>query len=99
MLRDGTEVTRLLFVRHAQPVGTPAGVVPQGWLDADLTDLGAAQAAAAAARLAAEPLVAVACSHMVRAHRTAEVIAERHALDLIVRPGLAEIDVYADMPA
>lgn len=99
LLRDGTEVTRLLFVRHAQPIGTPEGVVPQGWLDASLSALGLEQAAAVAARLVDEPIAAVACSHMVRARSTAEEIAARHSLDVVVRPGLAEIDVYADMPA
>lgn len=99
LLRDGTEVTRLLFVRHAQPAGTPPGVVPQGWLDAPLTDLGLQQAAAVAELLAGEPIAAVACSHLRRAQRTAEQIAVRHALDLDVRPALAEIDVYAEMPA
>lgn len=99
LLRDGTEVTRLVFVRHAQPVGTPEGVVPQGWLDAELTALGHEQAAAVAELLAGEPVAAVACSHMKRARRTAEEIAARHRLDVDVRPALAEVDVYANMPA
>jgi probable phosphoglycerate mutase len=99
LLRDGTEVTRLLFVRHAQPAATPAGVVPQGWLDAELTPLGLDQAAAVASALAGEPVVAVVASHLKRAQQTAEVIAARHALDIVVRPALAEVDVYADMPA
>jgi broad specificity phosphatase PhoE len=99
MLRAGIEVTRLLFVRHGQQESTPEGVVPQGWLDAELTLTGLAQAAAVASLLAAEPLAAVACSDMRRARHTAEEIASRHAHDATVFPELAEIDVYADLPA
>lgn len=99
LLRDGTEVTRLVFVRHAQPVGTPEGVVPQGWLDADLTELGRQQAALVATHLAEAKLAAIVCSHLRRAVQTAEEIATRHSVELEVRPALAEIDVYADTPA
>ncbi len=99
MLRDGSEVTRLVFVRHAQPESTPEGVLPQGWLDADLTELGRRQAALVADHLAGEKFAAVASSDMRRAVQTAAAIAVPHQLELTVRMGLSEIDVYADTPA
>ena len=98
LLRDGTEFTRLLLVRHAQQESTPAGMLPQAWLDGELTETGHRQATAVAELLAGESLAAVACSHMHRARSTAEQIAARHAVEPLVRPDLAEIDVYADMP-
>lgn len=98
LLRDGAEHTRVLLVRHAQQGSTPDGVLPQAWLDAELTPLGLKQAAAVASHLAGSPLAAVYCSHMRRAHRTAEEIAARHALDVVVRRELAEVDVYAGLP-
>jgi len=49
--------------------------------------------------LAGESLAAVACSHMHRARSTADAIATRHGLAPLVRPDLAEVDAYADMPA
>jgi broad specificity phosphatase PhoE len=99
LLRDGTEFTRLLLVRHAQQESTPAGVMPQAWLDGELTGTGRRQAAVVAEHLAVESLAAVACSHMLRARATAEVIAAGHRVEPLVRPDLAEVDAYADMPA
>jgi broad specificity phosphatase PhoE len=99
LLRDGTEFTRLLLVRHAQQESTPAGVMPQAWLDGELTATGRRQAAAVAEHLAGESLAALACSHMLRARATAEAIAAGHRVEPLVRPDLAEVDAYADMPA
>lgn len=98
VLRDGTEHTSLLFVRHGKQESPPDGAFPQDWLDGELTATGLAQAAAVADLLASEPLAAIASSTLRRARRTAEEIASRHALDVQVFPGLAEIDCYADVP-
>jgi broad specificity phosphatase PhoE len=99
VLRDGTEHTRLVFVRHGQQQPAPAGALPQEWLDGELTTTGLAQAAAVGDLLAGEPLAAIASSDLRRAWQTAEAIASRHKLEVQVFPGLSEIDCYSDVPA
>jgi probable phosphoglycerate mutase len=82
---------RLFLVRHGQ---TPANVARQ--LDTahpglDLTDVGREQAEALAHRLEGEDLGAIYVSDLVRTHQTAEPLARALGLELIVLPGLREI--------
>lgn len=85
----------LLILRHAQSTWNAQGKW-QGQADPPLTELGEQQAILAATRLAAEaPFDGVATSDLVRARRTAEVMAGRLGLDgpVHVEPGLREYDV------
>ncbi len=99
VLRDGTEVTRILFVRHGQQEPAPPGTLPQAWMDSPLTELGRAQARAVGEHLAGERLAAVASSDLQRARQTAEAIAAHHSLEVQAFPGLSEIDCYSGVPA
>jgi broad specificity phosphatase PhoE len=84
-------VTRLLLVRHAQSEWNALGRW-QGWSDPALSELGRAQARAAAS--AVGPVDAVVASDLRRARATAEILAE--TLDLgpvAVEPRLRERDV------
>jgi probable phosphoglycerate mutase len=87
----------LLLLRHAQSVWNEAGRW-QGWADPPLSAVGAGQVRQAAGRLAVEPAFdRVVSSDLLRARRTAELLAE--ALDLnipvTVEVGLREYDVGA----
>jgi alpha-ribazole phosphatase len=84
-------VARLILVRHGDTV---AGSRQRYWgrTDVALSDDGLYQAECAAARLAAEPLVAIYASDLVRAARSAEIIAAPHGLPVTACPELREID-------
>ena len=82
---------RLFLVRHGQ---TPANVARQ--LDTavpghDLTDTGHEQARALAERLAGEDLGAIYTSDLVRTQQTAAPLAEQLGLEMVILPGLREI--------
>lgn len=81
----------LLLVRHAQSVGNAAGRI-QGWRDEPLTELGRAQAAAVADRLATHEtgVVAVYSSTLARARDTGAPLAAALGLPLIQRADLRE---------
>ena len=84
-------MARMLLVRHGESTWNAAGRW-QGWADPPLTDLGRAQAEAAAP--AAAPVDAVVSSDLERARVTAELMAA--ALDIgavHVEPDLRERDV------
>jgi broad specificity phosphatase PhoE len=86
------EPTRLVLLRHGQ---TELSVQQRysGHGDPELTQLGHAQAAAAAARLAELPEVAaVLSSPLRRARQTAAAVAEATGAPLVVRDGLIETD-------
>ena len=87
--------TRLLLLRHGQ---TPLSVERRysGHGDPELTPLGRAQAAGAAARLAGMPgIAAVLTSPLLRARQTAQAVAEATGAPLSVREGLIETDFGA----
>lgn len=65
----------------------------QGHADRPLTALGKAQAAALADRLADVPLAAIYASDLARARDTAQAVAERRTMQVIVRTDLREVDV------
>jgi broad specificity phosphatase PhoE len=85
------EPTRLLLLRHGQ---TALSLERRysGRGDPELTPLGHAQAAAAAARLAGEPVAAVLTSPLRRAHQTAVAVAEATSAPLAAHDGLVEAD-------
>jgi probable phosphoglycerate mutase len=79
----------LVVVRHAEPVRIEDA---DGPADPPLTELGRAQAGAAARWLAAEHLDAVYASPLRRAVETAEPIAAEHGLGITIEDGVAEYD-------
>ncbi len=83
--------TTTILLRHGQ---TPLSIEKRfsGTGDADLTDLGKAQAAAAAARLASCAAVAVISSPLGRARQTAGAVAEALGLEVEVDEGFQETD-------
>ena len=76
--------TLLLLIRHAEQATMQRR-------DAPLSERGERQALRLAERLTALPLTAVVSSHLKRARRTAEVVADRAALEAEVEEGLEEI--------
>jgi probable phosphoglycerate mutase len=85
----------LVFVRHAEPVRTPAGTV-SGPADPGLTPLGFEQTRRLAAWLACESIDAVLSSPMRRARETAEPVAAALGLDTEIVDGLVEYDSTSD---
>jgi broad specificity phosphatase PhoE len=85
----------LVFVRHAEPVRTPAGTV-RGPADPGLTPLGFEQARRLAGWLACEPVDAVLSSPMRRARETAEPVAAALGLEVEIVEGLVEYDSTSD---
>lgn len=84
-------MARLLLVRHGESTWNARGRW-QGWADPPLSDLGRAQAEAAAP--AAAPVDAVVSSDLQRARATAELMAAVLEVDEVaVEPGLRERDV------
>lgn len=79
----------LLLARHGETAWNVEGRV-QGHTDLPLNESGIAQAEALATQLAAEPLVAVHSSDLLRARATASAVASRHGLDVVLDPDLRE---------
>jgi broad specificity phosphatase PhoE len=67
----------------------------QGHADPPLNEEGRRQASALADELAGRPLAAVYSSDLRRARETAEIVAERQGVEVVVDPDLREIDVGA----
>jgi probable phosphoglycerate mutase len=85
-------VTTLILVRHGETDWNRAGRF-QGHADPPLNDRGREQARALAEALEPEPLEAIYSSDLRRAHETAQIVAERKGLSVIVDPQLRERDV------
>ena len=86
-------MARLLLIRHAQSTWNAEGRW-QGWADPPLSPEGEGQALEAAARLAGLGLERVVASDLVRARRTAEIVAAALALGGVeVDPGWRERNV------
>jgi broad specificity phosphatase PhoE len=81
----------ITFVRHGQTAINRDGRL-QGRLDAPLSDVGRAQAAALANALQHDAVVRVVASPLARAQETAAVIAAQHGLDVETDERLIEID-------
>lgn len=82
-------ITRFIVVRHGETQWNVESRI-QGQLDSPLTAAGLAQAEAIALRLAAERFDALVSSDLGRARGTAEQIAQRSALPMILDPRLRE---------
>jgi broad specificity phosphatase PhoE len=91
-------VVTLTFVRHGKQEVPPGSFTPGLWTDPPLSEVGKRQAAAVGAALAAEPVDAVLCSHLVRAAETAQQVAAPHGLEPVVYPELREVETYRDVP-
>ncbi|GAA1928342.1 histidine phosphatase family protein [Nocardioides hwasunensis] len=82
---------RLLLMRHGQTHANVSGDLDTAAPGADLTDLGRAQAVAAAQALADEHLDAIYVSSRVRTHQTAAPTADDRAITPTQLDGLEEI--------
>lgn len=82
------------FVRHGQSVANREGWLA-GHFDAPLTEQGEAEAIAARGLLVAPLPERAFCSDLTRAHRTARLLLEGHAIPLVVTPRLRERDCGA----
>jgi broad specificity phosphatase PhoE len=82
---------RLLLLRHGQTHANVAGALDTGVPGLDLTDLGRAQAAAAARVLTGSAVEGVFVSRLVRTQQTADPLVTTAALPREVLPGLHEI--------
>lgn len=78
-----------LFLRHGQSTANRDRVIA-GSTDAELTELGEAQARQAAIALAGSGIRRIAASPQSRALRTAEIVAETLGLPVATDPGLVE---------
>lgn len=83
---------RLILLRHGQ-TDYNATRRMQGQLDTDLSDVGRAQAAAAAHLLKDEQIVRVISSDLTRAYDTAQAVAEILRLDVATDPRLRETNL------
>ena len=82
---------RLFLVRHGQTHANVARQLDTAVPGLDLTDEGRAQARALADRLGGEDLGAIYTSDLVRTQQTAAPLAEMLGLEMVVLPGLREI--------
>jgi len=82
-------VTRLCIVRHGETDWNAEHRV-QGQLDVSLNATGRAQAAAVAQALSKEKFAAIYSSDLSRARQTAEPVARRLAMRVLLEPGLRE---------
>ena len=82
----------LTFVRHGESEANAAGVIDTSVPGPHLTDLGRQQADAVADELAGNNYDGVYASSMIRTQETAEPLATRLHQDVVVLPGLREID-------
>lgn len=82
---------RLFLVRHGQTHANVARQLDTAVPGLDLTEEGRAQAQALAERLAGEDLGAIYTSDLVRTQQTARPLAELLGLEMVVLPGLREI--------
>ncbi|GAB3872730.1 histidine phosphatase family protein [Terrabacter terrigena] len=82
---------RLFLVRHGQTHANVARQLDTAVPGLDLTDEGREQARALADRLGGEDLGAIYTSDLVRTQQTAAPLAELLGLEMVVLPGLREI--------
>jgi len=85
-------VTTLILARHGETDWNRDGRF-QGHADPPLNDRGREQARALADAVAGERIEAVYASDLRRAHETAQIVAARKGLDVVVDPDLRERDV------
>lgn len=88
---DPTDIT-LTFIRHAQSEGNASGLIDTSTPGPPITDLGRRQAADSAAALAPNDYDGVYASTMVRTQQTAAPMAAALDEQVVVLPGLREIE-------
>jgi broad specificity phosphatase PhoE len=86
----------ILWVRHGQSTWNVIDRMQGHELSPPLTELGREQAAGAAEALTGQGVVRILSSPAVRATETAEIIAERLGLDVVVEPLLLEKGLEED---
>jgi probable phosphoglycerate mutase len=84
---------RLVLARHGETTANHAGVLDTRLPGHPLTELGHRQAAALAAALADEPVVAVYASRALRTQQTAAPLAAHHGVEVQVLPGVHEVSI------
>ncbi len=82
---------RLLLIRHAETTANADRLLDTAPPGADLSPQGREQADALVAALADQPLDVLFVSDLVRTQQTAAPLAAARGLDVLVRPGLREI--------
>ena len=82
-------MTTLLLVRHGETDWNAAGRL-QGHTDRPLNDFGRAQARGLAEQLANDGIAVIYASDLARARETAEIVAERLALPVLIDADLRE---------
>ena len=87
---------RLLLIRHGRTASNVTRLLDTAPPGAPLDDVGLSQARALADTLADEPIEAVYASDLIRSQQTAEPLALRHGLEVIVRAGVREIQAGED---
>jgi broad specificity phosphatase PhoE len=83
---------RLFLVRHGETESN-RNALALGQADVPLNETGRRQAGLIAEALAAEPVVAVYSSPLERARHTAEAVAQRQSLPVLIEPGFIEMNV------
>jgi alpha-ribazole phosphatase len=84
-------LTKVIFIRHGQTFWNKEKKY-QGHTDISLNETGFKQAELVGKRLAGEKINAIYCSDLLRACQTAECIAQHHALPIIRKKELREIN-------
>src|SRR5688572_23161801 len=86
------EPMRLFLIRHGQTPSNVAGLLDTAAPGPGLTDLGHRQAAEIPDALRSTPVDAIFASTLVRTQLTAAPLAEDRGLDVVVLPGIHEIE-------
>lgn len=92
-------MTRLIFVRHGEALGNIERVF-HGFTNSALTENGRRQAERLAQRLADEPIDVIYSSDLTRAFETAQAVAERKGMEVIIDERFREINggKWEDVP-
>jgi alpha-ribazole phosphatase len=85
------QATRILLVRHGR-VAWNARSAYTGWTDIELDDWGLQEAGMVSKKLSSAPIKAVYSSDLIRARKTAEIIAKPHGLTVTNDKNLREIN-------
>ncbi|TQL66443.1 putative phosphoglycerate mutase [Nocardioides albertanoniae] len=83
---------RILLIRHGQTPSNVSGALDTAFPGAGLTDLGLSQAAAVPDALEGEGIAGLYASRLVRTQLTAQPLATRLGLPVVVQEGLEEIN-------